>query len=294
MSAPAEAPVAIVRKAVPADLDGVFRLVQGSRATRDVRARMFEKRWGADEDYFGYVLEVGTTIVGVLGLMFSRRRINGTTYKFCELHTWYVDEAYRHESLKLFFPVLGLRGYELINVTPSGIVLEISKKFGFQELETHLRLIFPVPTAGAFGGGVEIIDDHQAIEAALSGDDLQVFRDHRELPVVHLLVRDRRGGQSYVMAKSCMREPWERYGRIFHFSDREVFLRCLPALRVRLCLKLRVLFLVVNEDTLGGEAPPFSKVIPREFPSLFKSRTLRKEDLNHLYTEPLVLGYLHQ
>ncbi|MBX7098149.1 MAG: hypothetical protein K1X89_10580 [Myxococcaceae bacterium] len=294
MSGPAEAPSTIVRKAVPGDLDQIFTLLAGSELSREARARMFEKRWGADEDYFGYVLELNHTIVGMLGLMFSRRELNGVTHKFCELHTWYVDDAHRDESLKLFLPVMGLKGYDFINVAPSDVVLAISKKFGFQELETHLRLVFPVPTPRTFVGGTELVFDHQVIERSLSGRDLRIFQDHRDLPLTHVLARDGSGHHCYVIAKACSRERWERYGRIFHFSSAEAFVRHLPALRVRLCLELGVLFLVTNDAKLEGAQVPFSKVIPREVPSLFKSKTLRREDLDHLYTEPLVLGYRFQ
>ena len=293
MSGATEPVTSVVRKAVPGDLDQIFTLLRGSELSRETRARMFEKRWGADEDYFGYVLEVNGVIVGMLGLMFSRRTIDGVTYKFCELHTWYVEDAYRDESLKLFLPVMGLKGYELINVAPSDVVLAISKKFGFQELETHLRLIFPVPTPGALLGGTELVYDLDEIERSLSGKDLQIFRDHRDLPLTHVLARDRGGHPCYLIAKACSRDRWERYGRLFHVSDVSAFVRHLPALR-RLCLKLGVLFLVMNDAKLGGAALPFSKVIPREVPSVFKSRKLRREDLDHLYTEPLVLGYRFQ
>ena len=47
--------------------------------------RIFDYRWERDKDYCGLTLKVADRTVGFIGLIFSRRRINGRVEKFCNL-----------------------------------------------------------------------------------------------------------------------------------------------------------------------------------------------------------------
>ncbi|MFL6713438.1 MAG: GNAT family N-acetyltransferase [Sulfurifustis sp.] len=286
----------IVRKALAGDFEQVYRLLRGSPLNsrdlpRENRLRMFVKHWNSDEDYFGYVLEKDGDIVGYMGLMFSRRRIRDQEYKFCEVHSWYVKDEYRNESLRLFFPVVALKGYEITNLTPTEGVADIQKKFGFFDLETHLRIIYPVPSPATFRTRCRIEYEPARIEPLLRGRDQEIFRDHRHLNVLHVRVEDEQARSCYLIAKPLHRRFYEPYGRVFYVGDLDAFLRFLPVLRVRLCWKLRVRCLVMNDAMLRGVKPRFSSVTARDVPSIYKSKRLAKDDIDHLYSTPLVLDY---
>lgn len=284
-----------VRKAVEADFDQVYELLRQSPLNsrdlpRENRKRMFQQHWSSAEDYYGYVLEDDSAIVGYMGLMFSRRDVRGELRKFCEVHSWYVKEEFRNESLKLFFPIIGLKGYEITNLTPTQGVAEIQKKFGFKDLETHLRIVYPVPTWSTLWTPYKQVIDLSAIESRLSGPDLRTFRDHRHLRCVHM-VFEHKGKRCYIIAKRLRRKWWEPYVRIFYISDLNVFEELLPALRVRLCLRLGGRCLVINNEMLEGVDVRFSRIMKREVPSIYKSSSLARRDIDHLYSAPLVLDY---
>ena len=50
----------------------------------------------------GYVLKTKKKIVGFVGTLFSKRKINNKNYIFCNIHTWIVNEANRITSHLLF------------------------------------------------------------------------------------------------------------------------------------------------------------------------------------------------
>ncbi|WP_035061649.1 GNAT family N-acetyltransferase [Andreprevotia chitinilytica] len=288
-----------IRKATENDCEQVYQLLRSSPLNsrglpRENRERMFRRHWGGEEDYYGYVMTDEDKVVGYIGTLFSRREVGGVERKFCEIHSWYVQDAYRNESLKLFFPICGLRGYEITNLTPTQGVLDIQRKFGFVDLETHLRVIYPLPTLASFTTRYRLQYDPERIDEQLEGEGRRVFDDHRHLNCLHVLASNAAGETCYLMVKKLRRSHLEPYARVFYISNLKVFHELLPVLRTRLCLKLKVRCLVMNDDLLEGRTPRFSSRMTREVPSIYKSKNLGKQDINHLYSAPLVLDYYMQ
>jgi len=48
-----------------------------------------------EADHEGYALLDGDTVVGMMGMVFSERVIDGKNHNFCNLHTWWVREDHR-------------------------------------------------------------------------------------------------------------------------------------------------------------------------------------------------------
>ncbi|WP_437924062.1 hypothetical protein WMF37_34165 [Sorangium sp. So ce291] len=284
-----------VRKAERRDLYPVYELLRSSTLNSswvplDVRRRMFEPVWGGKEEYFGYVLEDGP-VVGFLGLLFTEREVRGKPHRFCELHSWYVRDEYRNESIKLLLPALSMKNVTLLNYTPTKPVYEISVKFGFQDLEKKLLLVYPVPTPGALRMPATLLSERHEVSASLEGADRVIFNDHAHLDCMHFVLKGRAGETCYFLMKRMQRRWFEPFGRVLYVGDRRLFLEALPYLRVYLCLRYGLQCLVLDQGDLEGERVPFSRVIDREVPSLIKSRTVEPQDMKPLYTLPLLLGY---
>ena len=54
----------------------------------------------------GYVLKTKNKIVGFLGTLFAKRKINNQNFLFCNVHSWIVNEAHRVGSHMLFAPLI--------------------------------------------------------------------------------------------------------------------------------------------------------------------------------------------
>jgi hypothetical protein len=287
-----------VRKATEVDLHKVYLLLSTSTLNSaglsfDMRARMFRPVWGGTEGYYGYVMENGDEVVGFLGLLFTEREIRGARHKFCEIHSWYVREEYRKESMRLFLPALSVRKATLVNYTPTETVYDISKKFGFEDLETRLLLFFPVPTPWALRAAVGVETRKHVIVQYLDDADRRIFFDHENVDCKHYLIRSRDGtGYSYVVIKKMWLRPYLPFGRIMYASDKKILLNHLNYLRLYWCARLAVPLIVIDEDELDGARPAFTRRKPRDVPSLYKSKDLKAEDIRPpLYTLPLLIGY---
>ena len=53
----------------------------------------------------GYALKTQKKIVGFVGTLFSKRKINNKNYVFCNIHTWIVNKTHRISSHLLFSPL---------------------------------------------------------------------------------------------------------------------------------------------------------------------------------------------
>jgi hypothetical protein len=288
---------AVVRGAVESDLFGVYRLLRDSTLNSrnlplDARRRMFEHVWGGREPTYGYVMEDEGKIVGFLGTLYTERVVNGRPHKFCEIHSWYVEESYRNQSLSLLLPALSMKNITILNYTPTQTVYDISCKFGFQDLEKNLLLIYPVPTGFS---KIDILSDKSVVADHLDGENARIFNDHRDVECHHLCVMRRDRPQDrplYLIVKSMRRRWFEPFGRVLYVSDRAAFTDLLGTLRWKLCLRFGWQCLVANEmDVDVDRLPAMTKRMPREVPSQIKSKTLKPEDIHPLYTLPLLLGY---
>lgn len=287
---------ATVRKAVASDLYPVYKLLSGSTLNArsiplEERRRMFEPRWGGAEKYFGFVLE-DDRIVGFLGLLFTTQTIGDRPHPCCELHSWYVQDEYRNDSIRLLMPALGLRGVTLLNYTPTKAVYDISVKFGFEDLEAKLLLVYPVPSPSILVPTVRVISERHLIAARLTGADKQVFIDHHDVRCEHLMLVDKQSGEEcYLLFKRVQRKWYEPFGRVLYVTNKKVFLAALPFLRTYLCARYRMQCLALVYADFAEYSIPYSRVIDREVPSLIKSRDVKPSQVRPLYNLPLLIGY---
>jgi len=288
-----------VRKALSNDMYPVCKLLRESTLNSswigvNVRKRMFQDPWSGGEDYFGYVMQDGDEVVGFLGLLFTQQPVNGPDERFCELHSWYVKEDYRKESLKLLLPALSMRKVTLLNYTPTPDVYEISKKFGFTDLETDLLLIYPVGNPLNIRWRYRLETDMCAVQGWLSDKDKVVFHDHSTLECRHLMVIDEASGRAcYLIVKKMSRRWFEPFARILYISDPELFARSVDSWRLKLCLMLGIQCLVTNATELSDFHVSLSRQIKRDVPSLIKTKSpsLRPEKIKPVYSLPLLIGY---
>ncbi|PYC87706.1 hypothetical protein C7C46_02860 [Streptomyces tateyamensis] len=292
-----------VRRAVAEDLHQVYPLLRDSTLNSswipfESRRRMFQPQWGGNEGYYGYVMEDGSEVVGFLGTLFTERDIDGRRHKFCEIHSWFVKDAYRNESMKLFLPVMSIRKATLLNYTPTRTVYDISKKFGWADLETKVLQFLPVPTPRTLSPGYRLETRKHLIIQHLDEADRKIFLDHENLDCRHYLVM-RRGSTDYLylVVKKLRLRKYVPFGRILYASNKPMLLDVIDRLRLDLCLRLGAAFVVIDHAELADlldqrGAPAFAKVVTREVPSQYKSKDLTAQDIGPaLYSLPLLIGY---
>ena len=278
--------MAIVRKAVAQDFEKTYPLfvkLNNPHLSKDDWRQLFVDHWNSNEGYFGYVLEDGERIVGFLGLMFSRRTLNAREEKFCNIHSWVVDEKFRSQSLFLLLPVLKLKEYTLTMFTGSKEVYAAAKKLGFQDLESHLQIIPPLPSVVTWLTPCQIEVNGKYLNEALTGEALQTYRDHLAFRCFHAHVRSPLG-ECYLVGTRVFRKNLA-FAQIHHLSDSEVFVKFAGRIAAAICLRIKTVAIATDQRFLRGSTVPLSLPWPLPNSRVYKSSSLEKNDIDLLYSE---------
>ena len=288
--------MAAVEKVTPAMFEDVYPLLSELEDThsREEWRKIFDYQWESDEGYVGFALVDDRKVVGFNGAIFSRRIIGGRGARFCNLTSWIVKEKYRTESMRLVFPVLKLNGYTVTNLTMNDRAWEITRRLGFKNLDTTVRILFPVPGLSATWKeeAPVIVSDRSRIAEILDPVNLKIFIDHSHYNCGHLVVQDQYSYSYIIYTRKRYRKyncdiP---YAHIHYISDRSAFLRRINKIKLYFLKSRKYFFLAVDERLIGNATIPYSKVYQLKVPRMYKSDILSREQIDNLYSELVVLG----
>lgn len=210
--------------------DGVLRDLNPD-LDPSVWRRGFEPRGWSGESHFGYALVDEGRIVGLMGTLFSERSIDGRQVAICNLHSWFVQPAYRGTaSLLLLRPVLALRHHILTDFTSTPDVATMLLRVGFREFSGHTLFLPVVPLRPDWGPAPRNIGltDAEAI-GLMSDADLRILRDHTGFGCTHTILRV---GSTYCYVVSSRIEdgPWPHV-HVHYVSAPSVFRQRIAAFR---------------------------------------------------------------
>lgn len=278
-----------IRKAVSEDFDLVYPLFQGfggEPISKENWNKIFVSPWKTTEDFCGYLLLKDGDIKGYLGLIFSQRILNGEVEKFCNMTSWVVSEDSRSHSLPMLLKALRLKDYTFTNFTASPAVATILGKLRFTEFPVHQRVLIPIPQFSGRGHGCDF--DPQVIRGKLIDADRTIFDDHQTLDCVHLLLRSKRGN-CYVLLRKIKRKKIS-FMKVHYLSDADVFHESIEPLLARICLRLRVFGLMVDERYIGARVFRASLKYPHQRRAYFKSNSIvDSNSIDTLYSEVVIL-----
>ncbi len=275
-----------VRKMREADFEEVYDTFLAGTNLHDSQADyrpLFSTQWAKHTEACGFVMEDTGCIVGILGTLFSDRLIGGQRERFCNLHTWFVKEEHRGHSLALMRPVTRLRNCTITDLSPSPAVVQISRRLGFQILDSQLTLLLPVRFRSQTQVAFSSPDDHCHL---LSEADQQILTDHADLPCERLLVTTPTGKSCLIVYRIIPQRF--RYCYLHYVSDLELFQEHSIAIRRELSSRSGCRFVAVNRRSLGSKRIPKSYTLPVGIPQLYKSQTVNPSKIDTLYSEVLI------
>jgi hypothetical protein len=279
-----------VQKATSEDFERVYPLFEGFAAPlipKEKWKRIFAPPWKTTEGFCGYLLLKDDEVKGFLGLIFSERLLERKPERFCNMTSWVVREECRGQSILLLLELLKLKNYTLTNFTASPTVATILTKLGFTAFPLDQTVLFPLPSVGR---NVDFDTDLRAIRLKLSEDDLKIFDDHQGFGCEHLLLRSN-DGDCYVVLTKTKRKHLP-FAKVHHLSNPRVFNECMESLITRVCLRLRVFGVIVDERYIAGWRFDRSMKYPHQKSGYFKSNSITNPNrIDTIYSE-LVL--LHQ
>lgn len=279
-----------IEKAGAGDFGRIYPLLRqcfGDALSAEEWKKIFAERWRSPEDFCGYMLSSDGEVKGYLGLLFSRRPFDGRVEKFCNMTSWCVSEEWRAQSLSMLLAALKLKEYTFTNFTASPAVAAILSRLGFKEFEVHQQVLFPVPSFRGRGCTLEF--DPEKIRGHLDENDRVILDDHREFDCLHLLLRSG-ADYSYVILKKTWRKHLP-FAKVQYLSRVENFVECVEGSMASICLRLRVLGLMIDERYLKGHRFRAAVRYPHQRKAYFKSGSdgFDVTQLDTLYSEVVVL-----
>lgn len=247
---------------------------------------VFDYQWDNEQGHCGYAMLDRDAVVGMMGMVFSERRVNSVSHKFCNLHTWWVREDYRGRSLALLRPLLKLDDYTITHFTPCDKVRAISKRLGFEELSTKLRIVLPFVSRRQ-RADTAIVYDLDAIKERLDAHDRKIFQDHQPYGCGHLLIED--GDERCYALYTRVQRHRLPYCHVHYISNKEVFVERERLIRSSLIRRHGVAF--VAFDVRLVEDVAFHRSFDFWAPSngLYKSSVMAPDQIDNLYSDVVFL-----
>ena len=253
------------------------------RLTTDAWARAIAASWGAGKPNAGFMLLHDDAVVGAHLAFYSERDLGGGPDRVCNLGAWCVLPEHRFHALRLLRALLAQEGYSFTDLSPSGNVVPLNSRLGFDFLDTSTRLAPNLPWPRR-RGRTTIAEDPAQIARTLAGRDLRLYLDHAEAGAArHLLLI--RGDQScYVIFRKDRRRGLPLFASILYASDPELLRQLARPLMCHLLLRHGVLATLAEERIVGRWPLPSIRLrSPR--PKMFKSARLEPAQVDYLYSE---------
>jgi hypothetical protein len=246
----------------------------------------FRQPWAEQPPNHGFMLKDGDRIVGAIGAIYSDQLVHGRRERFCNIFNWYVDPAYRRNSILLLSKVLAQPGLHFTNLTTRPDLVGIYQAMKFQYLDDG-RIAYLVNTPRLPSRNSRVLTGEAAM-AALPAHDAKVFADHMACEGVgQVALGSPQDGFAHV---AFYRTPVKRIPcmTVIHVGDRALFQRHLQALRGHLLMRHGALLTRVDARWLSGKVP-LAVELQRPPRTMYLSRTLKPDDVTCLYSELVAL-----
>ena len=232
----------------------------------------------------GFMLRTGHDIVGVYLALYSERVIDGRSLKICNLAAWCVIEDYRAQGVRLARALLGQRGYEFTDLSPSGNVVALNRRLKFRDLDTATDLVVNLPWP-FWTRRTRIESRPERIADLLKGRDLEIYRDHRRSAAARHFVVVHGSEQCYVMFRRDRRRNLPLFASLLHVSNPEVFRASTRVIERHLLLRHGVPAILIERRLVEGANPRPSFALRSPRPKMFRSETLEPHQVDYLYSE---------
>lgn len=203
------------REITEADIDAVAELLtrgfvgrsrdywtQGLRrqATRDV-----------PDGYprFGYMLDHDGAPVGVLLLLYTSRTVDGETTVYCNLSSWYVEQAFRYYAPMLTRIAQKNKEVTYVNISPASWTWPIIETQGFNSYCSGLFFSLPALARVRSGMTIETVSSGAKTIEGLPSADVELLTRHARYGCLSLVCRTADGETlPFILMPMRIRRGW--------------------------------------------------------------------------------------
>lgn len=239
--------------------------------------------WDPARPNYGFVMRDDDRIVGGIGALYAVRHIAGRPEKFCNITSWCVLDRYRKHSMRLALALAGQTGYHYTDFSPTSVVGGVLRFLKFRPIDERQTVIANLPRPP---GRNRVIAEPEEIAARLTGETLEVYRDHVAFPWLRHILAGNGDHWCYVIYKR-RRYKGLPSAHVLYASDRALLSDCLPALSSHLFVRGMMTTHVETRHLVRDIQP--SRVRSGFNAKLFLSPTLDASQIDSLYSESVAM-----
>jgi hypothetical protein len=244
--------------------------------------RSFDRHSDPDRPNNGFLLRADGDVVGVYAAYYALRTVRGREERICNLGVWCVLPNHRLHSVRLLKALVSQQGYHFVDLSPSGAVIALNQRLGFEFLDTSTALVPAVPWPWRPGS---ISADPSVIDRTLTGEQLRLYRDHAGWEAARHVVLRRGGRWCYVVFRMDRRKGSPRvFATVLHVSDPDLFHSMALPFGGWLLARARALA-VLAELRVVRRRPRLSIMLGSSRRKMFKSSSLVDDDIDYFYSE---------
>jgi len=234
---------------------------------------------------YGYLLETDGVAVGVILVICSTMRVDGTSAPRCNLSSWYVEPAFRTYAPLLVSQALRHKEVTYLNVSAAPHTWPIIEAQGFSRYSDGIFIALPALNRFHGGERIEVLDARVHTPAGADPFEQQILRQHAEHGCISLWCVS--GGRALPFV---FRPRWVKgvipCAQLIYCRDIADFARCAGPLGRRLSRHGRPIVIVDANGAIPGLFGIFRR---GSKPKYFKGpQRPRLGDL--AYTEYAILG----
>ncbi len=264
-----------------------------SHVSADAWTQAVRVPWAVSPPNHGFLLAEadsdGERVVGVYLAFYSERLIAGRAESFCNLGAWCVLPSHRFGGVRLLKALLAQPGYTFTDLSPSGAVVPLNERLNFAFLDTTTALIPNLPWP-SWPGQCRIITEPSVIRSTLTGADLQRYLDHEHAAAARHVLLVKGGRHCHVIFRRDRRKRLPIFASILHVTDPALFQELARPLARHLLLRHGIAATLAEARVVGGRPKP-SVLVPNTRRKMYKSASLRADQIDNLYSELVCVSW---
>jgi hypothetical protein len=169
-----------------ADIDRVVDLLTRGFTLRSrgywqrALAKLSSHQTPAEMPKFGYLLESGGDLVGVILLIFSSIPGDDASRMRCNVSSWYVEPAFRSHACLLTSQAIKHKNVTYVNVSPALHTRPIVEALGFSRYSNGQFVAVPALSMNDPGGIVKVIDVGARPDVHFEPCELELLSVHKQ------------------------------------------------------------------------------------------------------------------
>lgn len=253
--------------------------------------RVVRPPWHVEAPNAGFKLVAQHGVVGAYLAVYCERDWDGRQQRVCNLAALCVLPEYRIHTLRLMRSLISQPDFVFTDLSPSGNVVRMNERLGFQQLKSATRLTpnLPFPSRR----GLELSASPALLTSTLTGRDHRSYQDHVGAPAArHLLVRTR-SSYAYMVFRRDRRKGLPIFASpLYVGGDRELLQAAWPQVGAFLLFRHR-LPATLAEHRILGFVPSPGRTLRNPRPKMVRSGDHQISDaaVDYLYSELTLLEW---